>query len=38
MKIDGEKIRPRIKGSAYINAEATLVVDPGDPFHSGIPR
>ena len=37
-KIDGEQILPRIKGSAYINSEATLVVDPSDPFQAGIGR
>jgi 4-hydroxyproline epimerase len=33
--IDG-RVRPRIKGSAYVNAEATLIVDPADPFALGI--
>jgi len=33
--IDG-KIYPRIKGSAYVNAEATLVLDQHDPFWMGI--
>jgi 4-hydroxyproline epimerase len=28
---------PRIRGSAYITAEATLVLDPQDPFVYGIP-
>ena len=30
------KIFPRIRGSAYVNAEATLVIDPHDPFAMGI--
>ena len=29
-------VRPRIRGRAYITAEATLIVDPGDPFGAGI--
>jgi 4-hydroxyproline epimerase len=28
---------PRIKGSAFVNAEATLILDPRDPFVYGIP-
>jgi 4-hydroxyproline epimerase len=30
------KVFPSIKGSAFINAEAELVLDPGDPFCLGI--
>jgi 4-hydroxyproline epimerase len=30
------RVLPRIKGSAYINAEATLILDPADPFAWGI--
>jgi 4-hydroxyproline epimerase len=33
--VDG-KIHPRIKGSAFVNAEATLVLDERDPFCWGI--
>ena len=33
--IDGI-VRPRIRGSAYITAEATLLVHPSDPFGKGI--
>ena len=29
-------VRPRIRGTAYITAESTLLVDPRDPFASGI--
>ena len=32
---DGQLI-PRLKGSAYITAEATLLLDPSDPFQAGI--
>ncbi len=35
---DGHKIIPAITGSAYVNAEATLILDPRDPFQMGIPR
>ncbi len=33
---DGAKIIPRITGTAYVNAEATLLLDPRDPFEMGI--
>lgn len=33
--VDG-KIYPRIKGSAYVNAEADLILDSTDPFCMGI--
>ena len=33
--IDGE-ILPTIRGAAYVNAEATLLLDPTDPFCMGI--
>lgn len=32
----GDKIIPTITGTAHIMAEATLIVDPGDPFGWGI--
>ncbi len=35
---DGSKIIPRITGTAYVNAEATLLLDPRDPFEMGIRR
>ena len=34
----GGRIVPVIKGSAWIDAEATLIVDPSDPFRMGIRR
>ncbi len=30
------RVRPRIRGTAYVNAESTLFVDPADPFAMGI--
>jgi 4-hydroxyproline epimerase len=33
---DGDRILPRIKGKAYVNAEATLLLDDSDPFCWGI--
>ncbi|MCY1079841.1 4-hydroxyproline epimerase [Archangium lansingense] len=33
---DGERILPTITGTASVNAEATLLVDPEDPFAWGI--
>jgi 4-hydroxyproline epimerase len=35
-RVEDRKILPRIRGSAYVNAEATLVVNPDDPFAMGI--
>ena len=37
-RLDGEQIIPHIKGSAFVNAEATLLLDPDDPFRMGIRR
>ncbi len=34
----GERILPAIKGSAYVSSEATLILDPRDPFRTGIRR
>lgn len=36
MRMDGDKIIPRITGTAYVIAEATLILDPADPFCMGI--
>ena len=30
------RIIPHIRGSAYVNAEATLLLDPADPFQMGL--
>ena len=35
-RIEGDKIVPRIRGSAHVNAEATLLIDSHDPFAWGI--
>jgi 4-hydroxyproline epimerase len=35
-RLDGETLIPSITGRAYITAEATLLVDPQDPFRHGI--
>jgi 4-hydroxyproline epimerase len=34
----GERVLPSIRGSAFITAEATLILDPRDPFQWGIRR
>ncbi|MCU0226091.1 MAG: proline racemase family protein [Bryobacterales bacterium] len=34
---EGDRILPRIRGQAFVNAEATLLFHPGDPFAMGIP-
>ncbi|MEO6334321.1 MAG: 4-hydroxyproline epimerase [Pyrinomonadaceae bacterium] len=36
VRVDGEKIIPVIRGSAYITAELDLVLDPQDPLRFGI--
>lgn len=36
VRCENEKIIPRITGTAYITADATLLIDPEDPFQSGI--
>jgi 4-hydroxyproline epimerase len=33
--VDG-RVRPRIRGTAYVNAESTLMIDPADPLALGI--
>ncbi|HEX4770679.1 MAG TPA: proline racemase family protein [Bryobacteraceae bacterium] len=35
-RIEQDKIIPTITGSAFITAEATLIMDPDDPFRTGI--
>jgi 4-hydroxyproline epimerase len=30
------RIRPRVRGTAYVNAESTLLFDAADPFAMGI--
>jgi 4-hydroxyproline epimerase len=36
VRLEGDKIIPRVTGTAYVNAEATLILDPEDPFRFGI--
>ena len=36
IRVDGDKVYPTIKGSAFVNAEATLIFDERDPFCWGI--
>jgi 4-hydroxyproline epimerase len=36
VRLVGEQIIPRIKGTAFIVAEGTLLLDPADPFRTGI--
>ena len=36
VRIDGDRILPRVRGSAYVCAETTLIIDPHDPFARGI--
>lgn len=36
VRIDGEKIIPSIRGTAYITAELDLIFDELDPYHYGI--
>lgn len=34
----GSRVVPTIRGTAYVNAEATLLIQPADPFRAGIRR
>ena len=36
VRVEGETVVPRITGSAHVCAEATLLLDPTDPFCMGI--
>jgi 4-hydroxyproline epimerase len=36
VRLDGDRVIPRVTGDAYITAEATLILDPNDPFRTGI--
>jgi 4-hydroxyproline epimerase len=36
IRLERGQIIPRIKGSAFIVAEGTLILDPNDPFRTGI--
>jgi 4-hydroxyproline epimerase len=36
VRVEGERVIPRVTGSAYVCAEATLILDPNDPFCMGI--
>lgn len=35
-RMEGDHLIPRITGTAYVNSEATLLLDPDDPFEMGI--
>ena len=34
--LSGGRIEPTIRGRAYVNAEATLLLDPADPLCFGL--
>ncbi|HEY6844463.1 MAG TPA: proline racemase family protein [Thermoanaerobaculia bacterium] len=34
--LDGGRVRPTIRGTAFVNSEATLIVNDRDPFRWGI--
>jgi 4-hydroxyproline epimerase len=36
VRLDRGRVIPRITGSAFVQAEATLLLDPQDPFRTGI--
>ncbi len=36
IRVAGDRIYPTIRGSAFVNAEADLILDPRDPFCYGI--
>lgn len=35
-RLDGDRVVPTIRGTAHVTAEATLLLDPADPFRLGI--
>jgi 4-hydroxyproline epimerase len=36
IRVAGDRVIPRITGSAFVTAEATLILDPADPFRTGL--
>jgi 4-hydroxyproline epimerase len=36
IRVQGGQVHPSIKGSAFVNSEAELLLDPRDPFVMGI--
>ena len=36
MTYEGSWTIPHIRGTAYVNAESTLILNPDDPFRMGI--
>lgn len=36
IRVDGDRVIPTITGRAWVNADATLILDPDDPFCWGI--
>jgi 4-hydroxyproline epimerase len=36
VRLNGDRVIPRITGEAFVTAEATLILDPNDPFRMGI--
>jgi len=36
VRVDGDRVLPTITGRAWVNADATLILDPDDPFCWGI--
>jgi 4-hydroxyproline epimerase len=38
IRVQGDRLIPRIKGTAYVTAELKLRLDPNDPFRMGIRR
>jgi len=38
IRLDGEKIIPIIRGSAYVTAETDIILDPQDPLRFGIDK
>lgn len=38
VRVENGQVIPRVRGTAHITAEATLILDPADPFQTGIPR
>jgi 4-hydroxyproline epimerase len=35
-RLEGDRLIPRITGQAYVNGEATLILNPADPYCWGL--
>ena len=36
VELEGDRVIPTITGEAFVTADATIIIDPRDPFRHGI--